>query len=345
MKRGGYTTGTCAAAAARGALLTLLQESEPELVRVSLPDDSVVELPLERTAVRGEGKAEAGVIKDAGDDPDVTDGVLVLAEVRWGRGENIRFEGGRGVGTVTRPGLQVDPGEPAINPVPRRMIRRALRELTDRGLVVKISVPEGERLAGETFNPRLGIEGGISILGTTGRVRPFSCPALRQSLVCGLQVAEASGIHSPVLVPGHVGERAAKDILNVSEDEIIPVSNEWGYMLDRLSEGDFDAFTAVGHPGKMAKLAEGHWDTHSSRSPSAVPIVSRLADQLGIEAGEHTTTEGLFETLPLGPSRSLGDALAEKVRLALVHRVDNDLPCRVILVDMQGGMLGRTEGE
>lgn len=337
--RTGYTTGTCAAAAARAATQVLCGNRPPENSAVELPDGEQAVLPVEYARRSGEC-AEAAVRKDAGDDPDVTDGVLIVVRACWNEGGDIEFEGGEGVGTVTRPGLQVEPGEPAINPVPRKMIRAAVREVTDRPVRLTVSVPGGEELAEETFNPRLGIEGGISILGTSGRVRPFSCPALRQSLACAIDVAVAAGVRTPVLVPGHVGERAARRHLDLENEQIIPVSNEWGYMLDRLAEEDFDRFVALGHPGKMAKLASGHWDTHSSRSPSAVPIVMELARELEVPAEEQNTTEGIFADLPPAQARRLGDALAAEVLEAVDERTEHSFQPAVMLVNMEGELLG-----
>ncbi len=338
--RSGYTTGTCAAAAAAAAVRVLTGQAPPAEVCVVLPDGEEVALPV-ACARATEAGAQAAVRKDAGDDPDVTDGALIVVDVSWSKADAVELEAGEGVGTVTRPGLQVEPGEPAINPVPRRMIRAAVRCLTDRGVRLRVSVPGGEELAEKTFNPRLGIVGGISILGTSGRVRPFSCPALRQSLACSLDVAAAAGVRAPVLVPGHVGERAARRHLGLGELQVIPVSNEWGYMLDRAAQKAFERCALVGHPGKLAKLAEGHWDTHSSRSPGAVPIVLAVAREAGVSAEEHDTTEGVFAALGRPERRRLGDAVSEKVRGAAAVRTGGGLSPAVMLVNMEGEVLGR----
>ena len=191
--RTGFTTGTCAAAAAKAAALLLCGSEPSDRVEVPLPDGTRVTLPL--AFARKDGNAaEAGITKDAGDDPDVTDGCLIVASVAWGIEPGVTLLAGEGVGTVTKPGLSVPPGEPAINPVPRLMIRTAVAEVTDRPLQVTISIPRGRELADKTFNPRLGIEGGLSILGTSGIVRPFSCEALRDALVCALSVARGCNV-------------------------------------------------------------------------------------------------------------------------------------------------------
>ena len=178
---------------------------------------------------------------------------------------------------MTKPGLAIPPGEPAINPVPRRMIREAVREVTPRGVRVTISIPGGGELARKTFNPRIGIVGGLSILGTTGIVRPFSCSAIRETLRCTLNVAAAAGIRAPVFVPGHIGERAARAHFRVADEQIVEVGNEWGFVLDEALGRPFSALLILGHPGKLAKLTAGDWDTHSGRSGSALPVVAAHA--------------------------------------------------------------------
>ena len=181
--RNGYTTGTCAAAAAKAAVKVLCGGAAPETVEVVLADESRAVFSVLFARPSGDG-CEAAVRKDAGDDPDVTDKASIIASVTFIDGNEVLFAAGEGVGTVTKPGLSVPPGEPAINPTPRRMIRDAIREVTNRGVKVTISIPGGRELAARTFNPRLGIVGGLSVLGTYGRVRPFSASALRDSLKC-----------------------------------------------------------------------------------------------------------------------------------------------------------------
>jgi cobalt-precorrin-5B (C1)-methyltransferase len=338
--RSGITTGTCAAAAAKAAVMVLLGQGAPASVDVDLPGGERIRVALARTERKREG-AEAAVIKDAGDDPDITNGITVTAFVEWSGAGEISFAAGEGVGTVTKPGLSVEPGEPAVNPVPRRMIAEAIRGLTDRGVKVTLSIPGGRELAGRTFNPRLGIDGGLSILGTSGRVRPFSCPALRASLQCLLKVVAGSGVRFPVLVPGHIGARAANKHLRLAEGQIIEVSNEWGFMLDEAAPLGFMGILALGHPGKLAKLAAGSWDTHSSRSSSALAFVAGLAvEELGRSFPDIPTVEGIFAALPEAQRRQLGDLLAAQVRAAIVGRLAIGTATAVVLVDMRGNILG-----
>jgi len=287
--RPGLSTGTCAAAAAKAAACVLCGQAAPAEVDVELPEGGRVRLPVFYARVSNTGPgAEGAVRKDAGDDPDVTHGALVVSTVEWTGQDDVTFAAGDGVGVVTRPGLALPVGEPAINPVPRNMIRQAVREVTPRGVRVTVSIPGGRELAGKTYNPRLGIVGGLSVLGTTGRVRPFSHAALRTALKCGLDVAVASGIRAPVFVPGHLGARAAKrHFPALRPEQIIEVSNEWGFMLEQLravlwpgcarGAGQGPSLLALGHPGKLAKLAAGAWDTHSARSGSAVGWIAETA--------------------------------------------------------------------
>jgi len=343
--RSGFTTGACAAAAAKAAVMVMLGREKPTAVTVDLPDGEEILIPVDCAEINADG-AQAAVTKDAGDDPDITNGVTIAVTSSWSEGKDVRFVAGEGVGTVTKPGLSILPGEPAVNPVPRRMITAVVRSLTDRGVTLTISIPGGEELARRTFNPRLGITGGLSIIGTTGRVRPFSCSAIRESIRCVIDVAAASGLTRPVMVPGHIGARAARGLLHVREEEVIEVSNEWGFALDAMKGHAFGAILVLGHPGKLAKLAQGQGDTHSSRSPSALPYVANMARTLtGLACTEDVpTVEGVFAALAEQNKRLLGDELAGAVREAVSTRLQGTVPVSVVLVDMKGNLLGQ-EGE
>jgi cobalt-precorrin-5B (C1)-methyltransferase len=338
--RTGFTTGTCAAAAAKAAAVMLCgQEVAPD-VQVLLPDGTRVALPLVEVISNG-GRCRATVKKFAGDDPDVTDGCLVIAEVSWAEGNDVGIFAGEGVGTVTKPGLALSPGEPAINPVPRRMIRQAVREVTNKGLNVVISIPGGRELAEKTFNPRLGIEGGLSILGTSGIVRPFSSEALKDALKVALNVAAACNVRQPVFVPGRIGEKAALRHFRMTSEQLIEVSNEWGFILDEAAKYDFERLLVLGHPGKLAKLPAGYWDTHSSRSGSAAGSVLGLAAEVLGNAPEETrTVEGIFTSLEPQDRRKLADACAERIERAVSERVKKRFLVAVVLVDLRGDILG-----
>lgn len=338
--RSGFTTGACATAAVKAAMSVLCGRPPPKCVEIGLADGSRIEFPL--LFVRRNGAAiEAAVRKDAGDDPDVTDKASIIGAVEWTEGDRVVFAAGEGVGTVTKPGLSVPPGEPAINPGPRRMIQETIREITDRGVKVTVSIPGGRELAERTFNPRLGIVGGLSVLGTTGRVRPFSAAALEDSLKCALDVAVACGVRAPVLVPGNIGDRAARRHFRVSTEQVIQVSNQWGFMLDAAMGRSFERILVLGHPGKLAKLIDGQWDTHSSRSTSAVPIVTRVAEErLGERMAETPTVEGIFEALSVEKRRAVGDALCAAIGRAVRERFGATRRLAVGIINMPGDLLG-----
>lgn len=338
--RGGFTTGACAAAAAKAAAMLLLGAGDVRHVDLKMPDGAVEKFAIE-TATSGEGRARAAVRKCAGDDPDVTDGAMVVVELRNNRSDEILFEAGEGVGVVTMPGLSVPAGEPAVNPGPRRMIADAILDVRPGGCVVTISIPGGRELAKKTYNPRLGIEGGLSILGTTGRVVPYSHPALRDALKCSLDVASAAGVKTPVFVPGNIGRKAAEKFFQLAPAQVVEVSNEWGWMLDHAKGRGFDALLLVGHSGKLAKLAMGHWDTHSKRSPSAVAFVRKLAsDILERAVAPMATVEGIFEAMNEIERETVGDALARDISRAAADRFGGNVSPAVILINMKGEKVG-----
>lgn len=337
---GGYSTGSCAAGAAKAAAMALCGMDPGAAVEIPLRDGSRFVLPLAFVERPGD-EARAGVRKDAGDDPDVTHGVTVISTVRFIEGAAVEFAAGDGVGTVTLPGLSLPPGEPAINPGPRAMIEAALREVTARGARVTVSIPGGRELAAKTFNPKLGIEGGLSILGTSGLVRPFSHEAMREALCCGLDVAVASGCPAPVFVPGRIGEQAARRHLRVAKLQVVDVGNEWGALVDRACQRGVGRLLALGHPGKLAKLAGGEWDTHSARSQAAVSAVAEMARQLF--GGDRTglpTVEGVFQTLDPEQRRALASVLAERIQAAIEARLGAGSQVAVALINMAGDWLG-----
>jgi cobalt-precorrin-5B (C1)-methyltransferase len=340
--RTGYTTGACAAAAAKAAASLLVDGNRAASVSISLPGGETTSFPI-TSMEAGEKWASAVVKKFAGDDPDVTDGVVVVVTVQRAGGTGVVFEAGEGVGRVTKAGLAVPPGEPAINPGPRRMIEAALREVTSEGLRVRISIPGGGELAKRTFNPRLGVIGGLSILGTTGKVHPYSSSALKSALACALDVAVAASVAAPVLVPGHIGEQAARRHFVLEQDQVIQVSNEWGYMLDQARERMFSALLVLGHPGKLAKLAAGQWDTHSSRSESAVPwVADRARKVLGVDLSGDATVEAQLAALAKDQRGRLAGEIATKVRSAVEERTRKRFTVAVALINLKGDILGES---
>ena len=264
--RCGYTTGSCAAAAAKAAAQMLLDGNRIDAVELTTPGGVLLQLPL--SGIRQEnGSVTCGVKKDAGDDADITDGILIYATVRR-TGRGIRLDAGEGIGRVTREGLQQKPGQPAINQGPRNMIRRAVEEIADRygyegGFEIILSAPGGEKIAEKTFNPRLGIEGGISILGSTGIVEPMSEAALVETIRLELQVKAAAGVRELLAAPGNYGRDFASEQLGIDLDTCVKCSNFIGDTLDMACQMDFRSLLLIGHIGKLVKLGAGVMNTHS----------------------------------------------------------------------------------
>ena len=339
--RQGITTGTCAAAAAKAALSLMCGDKINGEVEIPMPDGSRRMIPVKKAAI-SENSATATVIKDSGDDPDVTNGMEVVVTADWADDQgDIIFNAGEGVGTVTRRGLQIPPGEPAINPAPREMITTAVKEVTKRSVRITISIPGGEKVAEKTFNPRLGVEGGLSILGTTGIVRPYSHSAIIATLRCSLDVLLATGERNLIFTGGNIGTKTALQELGVGKDRVVEVSNEWGEMLDYAKDNDIDSALILGHPGKLAKLTTGYFDTHSSKSPSAVPIILALAKKTGIKAPEDANTaEEIFTTISPKSITKLAQKLAMGVTEAASKRVDGKFEISCALINMKNEIIG-----
>lgn len=263
--RRGWTTGACATAATKAAYAALLTGNFPDPVEITLPKGERPSFALALEG-KGEGWAKAGIVKDAGDDPDVTHGCLVVATVRRS-GDGVAFKAGEGVGMVTRPGLPIPPGEPAINPKPREMMREVIAELGGPGNVeIEISIPGGEKLAERTWNPRLGIVGGLSILGTTGVVHPFSCSAWIASIHRGVDVARAAGLSHLAGSTGSTSEDAVRAFHNLPLEAMIDMGDFAGGLLKYVRDHPVRRLTIAGGFAKMVKLAQGAMDLHSGRS-------------------------------------------------------------------------------
>jgi cobalt-precorrin-5B (C1)-methyltransferase len=284
--RRGWTTGACAAAASRAAYEALLTGRFPDPVTIALPRGQRPSFALAHQVLEAD-RATAGVRKDAGDDPDVTHGALVLATVEPGApGAGIVFRAGEGVGTVTRAGLQLPPGEPAINPGPRGMIAQAIHDAADHcggsgDVVVTISVPGGAALAEKTLNARLGIVGGLSILGTTGIVIPYSCSSWIHSIHRGIDVARAAGLTHLAAATGSTSEAAVKAMYDLPDMALLDMGDFVGGTLKYLRQHPVAWLTIAGGFGKLAKLAAGHLDLHSSRSQVEAGKLAELAAELG----------------------------------------------------------------
>jgi cobalt-precorrin-5B (C1)-methyltransferase len=348
--RTGWTTGTCASAAARAAVLHLLTGEPQSWVEVGLPSGRRVSFAVERSVLLRPGRTQAVVIKDAGDDPDVTHGAALTATVSWHRTPGIDLHGGIGVGVVTKPGLGLEVGGPAINATPRTMITQALGEVVDldrRGVEVTISVPDGEARARKTTNARLGILGGISILGTTGIVRPFSTASWRASVEQAVAVAAAQGECAVVLCTGGRTERGAMALLpGLPEVCFVEVGDFTGAALRRAVEGGLERVVFVGMAGKLTKLAAGVLMTHYTRSrvdPGVLADITRQVggrDDLARQVADANTARHayeLWETAGLLPAA--GPELCRRVADVLERFTGHRLAAEAALVDFTGRTL------
>ena len=285
--RRGWTTGSCATAAARAAWSGLCGPGFPDPVTITLPGGQHVAFAL---AAHGHGgdSAWAEVVKDAGDDPDVTHGAHVRVSVRHAPpGSGVIFRAGEGVGTVTLPGLPLPPGEPAINPVPRHMIRTALSAVSgyEPDAEVTVSIPGGQDMARHTLNGRLGIVGGLSVLGTTGIVVPFSCAAWIDSIHRGVDVARALGLRHVAGCTGDVSERATQALYGLPPEAMLEMGDFAGGLLKYLRRHPVDHITVAGGVAKMTKLAQGFLDLHSRRGQADMGQVADLARAQGATEG------------------------------------------------------------
>lgn len=283
--RSGFTTGACAAAAAKAAIIALVTGETVNSVEFSLPDGELTLMEISAVDI-SENSATAQVVKDGGDDPDVTHGKIIEVEVRLSGHEGIAFHAGEGVGTVTLPGLGLAPGEPAINPVPRKMIAAEIRKVYDGGVDVTVSVPGGRELALRTFNPKLGIEGGISIIGTSGIVRPFSSEAFVESLRREMEVAVAIGCSHIVVNSGARSERFVKALYpHYPPQAFIHYGNAIGETMRIAAELGIGRLTIGLMIGKAVKLAEGHTDTHSGNVVMNRDFLIGIAREAGCSPG------------------------------------------------------------
>ncbi|MGY1453063.1 cobalt-precorrin-5B (C(1))-methyltransferase [Streptomyces sp. SS8] len=345
--RTGWTTGTCASAAARAAALHLVTGEPQPWVEVALPSGRRVTFAVERSAELRPGRTEAVVVKDAGDDPDVTHGSHLTATVSW-RGEpGIELHGGVGVGVVTRPGLGLEVGGPAINPVPRVMISQAVGEVVDtseRGVDVTISVPDGEKRARRTTNARLGILGGISILGTTGIVRPFSTASWRASVEQAVSVAAAQGVPAVVLCTGGRTEKGAMELLpDLPPVAFIEVGDFTGAALRRAVEHGVGRVVFVGMVGKLTKLASGVLMTHYTRSKVDTSVLADITRAVGgaeasaAEVAAANTARHAYELWDAaGLLQSAAPELCRRVVEVLERFTDHRITAEAAMVDFTG---------
>lgn len=353
--RYGYTTGTCAAAAAKAAILALLTGSCPETVRIATPKGFVLGLPIENCQKDGEA-VSCAVRKDAGDDPDVTDGILIYAVVRKRRDDAIFIDGGRGVGRVTKPGLDQPVGNAAINRVPRKMIEEEALKVCaacgyDGGLDIVLEIPEGERLAAKTFNPRLGIVGGISILGTSGIVEPMSEDALVDTIKVEMNVQAAQGNARLLVVPGNYGEDFLRDKLGIDRFPIIKCSNFVGDTVDHAKATGVKSLLFIAHVGKFIKVAAGILNTHSKYGDGRMETIVSCAREYGLSKELEAqildcvmVDEALRLLDEAGLKNQTMAAAMARIKEHLTERGGSDMEIEAIVFSNQYGELGRTDG-
>jgi cobalt-precorrin-5B (C1)-methyltransferase len=342
--RSGYTTGACAAAVSKAATLALLSQTTVEEIQISLPVGERVNFTVHH-CVFDNLQASCLVIKDAGDDPDVTDGAEIWATVSWKNEAGITLKGGRGVGTVTKLGLEVAVGMPAINPVPRKMVLEAIRELPmpeNKGLEITVSVPRGEELAKKTLNRRLGIVGGISILGTTGIVVPYSVEAYKACISQALDVAVASKCQEAVLTTGRRSEKFAQRELKLPEEAFIQMGDFVDYALRECAKRKLAKVSLWGMVGKISKLANGHFYTHISSSEVDINFLSKVALNCGVSGLRGARSAHQFlEMLPPSYAREVCNKLCLLAALRCREYAGNIFEMECVMTDYDGIILGR----
>jgi cobalt-precorrin-5B (C1)-methyltransferase len=350
--RVGFSTGSAATAAAQGALRELLGLPCPEMVQVILPQGGSLSIPL-LSHGRSGSRGEAVVVKDAGDDPDATHGAKIGARV-WLSGlkspESVIFRGGEGVGRVTKPGLAVAVGEPAINPVPRRMVQKNLASVWQEAgqdrpgqLVVEIFVPGGEEIARHTLNPRLGIVGGISILGTTGLVRPFSHQAYRATIAAALKVARAAGLKSVVLTTGGKSEEHLRDQLpGLPEEAFVQMGDYVRFALKAAANLGFTDLTVGAFFGKAVKMAQGFGHTHASQGLASLRELGQwtreiTGDPLLAQAvAKANTAREALEMLPAAQAQAMMAEVGRRMLLSLRQHVGPAPDLTAVILDFDG---------
>ncbi len=347
----GITTGATAAAAAKAALIAIVKEPVDKVV-IPTPIGLRLEVPVKSSKKISADTAESVTIKDAGQDIDATDKMEIVAHVKLTDDGKITIRSGEGIGKVTKAGLQVPIGEGAINPVPKMMITEAIKEVLPqgKGVEILISAPEGANITKKTMNEKLGIKGGVSILGTTGVVKPLSLEACRRSLVPQIDVALARGYKRILFVPGNIGERIAKQQFGVPEDAIVQTGDFVGYMLDKAVEKGVQEIIVLGHSGKLVKLAAKIFNTHHKVGDARNEVVASYAGAAGADTKtikellEANTTDEATEILR---QKSLIEAtynlIAERVHQRVSDRVENKIKISVVIVAMDGKVLGMDE--
>lgn len=351
--RMGYTTGSCAAAAAKAAAYMLLSEELLTEVSLLTPKGIMLYLDVEHIQ-RTKDQVYCGIQKDSGDDPDVTHGIYVYATVLKATGNELHLDGGEGVGRVTQKGLSQSIGEAAINPVPRCMILDAVQEVRQQfgytgGLDILISIPEGVRLAGKTFNPRLGIVGGISVLGTSGIVEPMSEKALTDTIYLEMKFLKENGHDWCYVVPGNYGSDFLTETLKYDGNLAVKCSNYIGEVIDDAVSLKIKGILLIGHVGKLVKLAAGVMNTHSHQADCRMEVLASHAAMAGADAASVTklmncitTTEALDYLKEWQLLDAVMKTIMQRIESHLQHRAGETVKIGAIVFSQEEGILGET---
>ncbi len=345
--RNGYTTGACAAAGVKAALIFMTRKIFSEQVEIIALDGTFLKIPIKNIKKISDDEIEVEVIKFSGDDPDITNGTSIFTTTKKIQGDEIIFKGGEGVGIVTKNGLQIPIGEPAINLGPRQLIKNVIAEFFSikKGFEIKISVPNGEELAKKTLNPTLGIKGGISIIGTTGVLRPMSEEAFKKSLVPQIDVAIANGFDEIIFVPGKIGEDAAIK-LKLKKEIIIQTSNFIGYMLESAAERKIKSVILFGHIGKLAKVAGGTFYTHNRIGDGRLETIAAYSAAEGLRNSEvkkillANTTEEAIKIISENHFERVYKKIAERASQRARRYIFDKMQIGTILIDREGEVLG-----
>ena len=352
--RRGWSTGACASAATKAAFTALITCEFPTSVSIVLPKGERPEFKLFKTE-NGDDYSTASIIKDAGDDPDVTHGAEIIVTVRHGiPGSGVVFKAGSGVGTVTKAGLALAIGEPAINPVPRQMMCAVVSEIAEKfnhskDVVLTIGVAKGEELAKKTWNPRLGILGGISILGTTGIVIPYSCSAWIHSIHRGIDVARANGLQHVAGCTGSTSEVFVQNFFQLPAEAMLDMGDFVGGLLKYFRKNPLPQLTLGGGFGKLTKLAQGHLDLHSGRSQVDFTQLAEQIYKLGSSSKiydqvKYANTANEVLKLSQKVGLPLADSIAEQACLVVRKTLRNsEIQLKILVIDRQGKLVGESE--
>ena len=350
--RTGYTTGTSATAASKAAIISIINQKKIEEVDVRLPKGSFIKIPI-KSCKFGKSSSRCSVIKDGGDDPDVTHGAEIIVDLSFTEKINeIEIDGGEGIGIVTKPGLGLEINKPAINPVPKKMIKENIRDvakkiLLEKGIRIVISVPKGKELGPKTDNPRIGILGGISILGTSGIVIPFSTASYAASIRQNLDVAIAMGNDVVVLTTGGRSEDFAKKIIDLPEHCFIQMGDFSGYTIQQCAKKNIKKAYVVGFIGKLAKMAAGIKQTHVKGSKVDMNFLSEIAEKCNAnkEVVENikkaNTARHVSEIIKENKIRGFFDEICKETFLHMRKHSEKKVPLDVILFDFDGEILAR----